>query len=106
MTTVTVYSSRNGLAGFRVQGHSGYAQSGEDIVCAAVSSAVELTANGITEIAKTKADIFADEASAEIVLTVKKQNEKTELLLKSFKLHMELLSEQYQEYLKVFFSEV
>ena len=40
---------RNGrTAGFSVSGHAGYADSGKDIVCAAVSSAVQLTANGIT----------------------------------------------------------
>lgn len=46
--TTAVFSMRNGQpCGFYVQGHSGFAQSGEDIVCSAVSSAVILTANNM-----------------------------------------------------------
>ncbi|MCR5807661.1 MAG: ribosomal-processing cysteine protease Prp [Oscillospiraceae bacterium] len=35
--------------GFKVSGHAGWAESGSDIVCAAVSSAVELTCNTVTD---------------------------------------------------------
>ena len=35
--------------GFRVKGHAGYAESGQDIVCAAVTSACMLAANIITD---------------------------------------------------------
>ena len=41
MTTVTFHSADGRLDGFVVEGHSGYAQAGADIVCAAVSAAVE-----------------------------------------------------------------
>lgn len=34
--------------GFTVKGHSGYAESGNDIICAGVSSALMLTVNTIT----------------------------------------------------------
>ena len=37
-------------ASFSIKGPAGYADKGEDIVCAAVSSAALLTANTITEI--------------------------------------------------------
>ena len=43
MTTVTFHSADGRLDGFVVEGHSGYAQAGADIVCAAVSAAVGLT---------------------------------------------------------------
>lgn len=35
--------------GFTVKGHSGYAESGNDIICAGVSSALMLTVNTITD---------------------------------------------------------
>ncbi len=38
-----------------ISGHAGFADAGEDIVCASVSSAVQLVANGITECAKQQA---------------------------------------------------
>ena len=41
------------LVGFVMEGHAGYADPGEDIVCAAVSSVAYMTANTITEIIKS-----------------------------------------------------
>ena len=38
------------VMGFRVEGHSGYAEEGADIVCAAVSSAAYLIVNSVTEV--------------------------------------------------------
>ena len=36
MTTVTFLTEESRIVGFEVSGHSGYADAGEDIVCAAV----------------------------------------------------------------------
>lgn len=52
--------------GFRVTGHSGTAESGKDIVCAAVTSAVMLAANTITESFGVKAEIAVGENSVSI----------------------------------------
>ena len=38
MTTVTFLTEESRIIGFDAKGHSGYAEEGEDIVCAAVSS--------------------------------------------------------------------
>ena len=40
MTTVTFHTEGRRIVGFEVKGHSGYAQEGEDIVCAAMSALV------------------------------------------------------------------
>ena len=42
MTTVTFLTEEARIIGFDAIGHSGYAEEGEDIVCAAVTSAVRL----------------------------------------------------------------
>ena len=42
MTTITFRSEGNRIIGFDSQGHSGYAEEGEDIVCAAITSAIRL----------------------------------------------------------------
>ena len=49
------------LVGFRITGHAGYADYGEDVCCASVSSAVMLTANTVTEAFKIKADVAVEE---------------------------------------------
>ena len=43
MIEVTFHSQGSRLSGFEVKGHSGLAPQGEDILCAAVTSAVRLT---------------------------------------------------------------
>ena len=43
--------------GFTVKGHSGYAESGNDIICAGVSSALMLTVNTITDFFSVAADM-------------------------------------------------
>ena len=45
MTTASFTSDGSRLTGFTVRGHSGLADSGEDILCAAVTSAVRLGQN-------------------------------------------------------------
>ena len=42
MTTVTFYTEGRRITGFDASGHSGFAEAGEDIVCAAVTSTVRL----------------------------------------------------------------
>ena len=41
MTTLKLLKDREGLVGFHCEGHSGYAQAGQDIVCASVSTATQ-----------------------------------------------------------------
>ena len=40
MTTVTFRTDKGRISGFTCQGHSGYADSGADIVCSAVTSVI------------------------------------------------------------------
>ena len=42
MTSVIFHTVEDRIIGFDAQGHSGYGEQGEDIVCAAVTSAVRL----------------------------------------------------------------
>ena len=51
MTTVTFLMEGNRIIGFDAQGHSGYAEAGEDIVCAAITSAIRLP-GGLSEFAE------------------------------------------------------
>ena len=50
---------------FVVSGHAGYAENGKDIVCASVSSAVQMAINGITEIVKTNCEVNVKKESIE-----------------------------------------
>ena len=105
MTTVTFNCSGNLICGFTVSGHSGYAEEGSDIVCSAVSSAVIMTANTITEIQHINADVTENDGFLRLNLS-KHEAEKSSVLLNGLKLHLTALSEEYTKYIKVKISEV
>ena len=56
------------LIGYRIKGHSDMAESGQDILCAFVSSAAILTANTISEVIKAKADIYDDDGEVYVMI--------------------------------------
>ena len=101
MTKATFYFDGNVPYGFLISGHSGFAENGEDIVCASVSSASYMVANTITEILKVNAKIDVEETNGKMKLIVKKeQRHITKDILLGLKLHLEGLEEQYPEFLK------
>jgi uncharacterized protein YsxB (DUF464 family) len=101
MTKATFYFDGNVPYGFLISGHSGFAEDGEDIVCASVSSASYMVANTITEILKVNAKIDVEETNGKMKLIVnKEQRHITKDILLGLKLHLEGLEEQYPEFLK------
>ncbi len=89
--------------GFSVTGHCTADNNDETgrLVCASVSSAAYLVANTITEVVKDKADITVLEKSGEMHLKVASPSEATKTVLKGFKIHIQQLSEQYPDCIKV-----
>lgn len=84
-----------------VQGHSELAKAGQDILCAAVSSAVYLTANTITEvIGVTPEELRAEEGDFYLKLAPK-DAPPCRTILAGLRLHLESLAEQYPEGLRV-----
>ena len=108
MTRVNLLTLANGeLVGFRITGHSGFADSGSDIVCSAISSAAYMTANTITEVIKVSAEIDVDEVDGGMLLRVfQKDATACRDILQGFKLHMLALEEQYSDYMIVNTTEV
>ena len=105
MTAVRFITSESLITGFELSGHSGYAEEGSDIVCAAVSSAAFMTCNTITEILGIDADISAD--SGFMMMKLSSQDAlKAQDILRGFELHMNELSQQYQNNITVNYSEV
>ena len=50
MTSVIFHTVEDRIIGFDAQGHSGYGEQGEDIVCAAVTSAVRLVEATVNDV--------------------------------------------------------
>ena len=68
MTTVTFHTEGNRIIGFDSQGHSGYAEAGEDIVCAAITSAIRLVDATINDVLGLAASVKVKESEALISL--------------------------------------
>ena len=68
MTSVTFLTEDARIIGFDVQGHSGWGESGEDIVCAAITSAVRLVEATVNDVMGLCAAVKVREADASISL--------------------------------------
>ena len=89
-----VFIRRGGVfTGFEVSGHAGYGEAGNDIVCSAVSSAVMLVCNTVTDFFGAAADVTVEENC--VTLRLKCADRPSEMLLDSFFTHMKDISEHY-----------
>lgn len=92
-----VFVSENSrLCNCSIKGHAGYADAGQDIVCAAVSSAVQLTANLITETFQEQAEISAQDNIIHIRLKQPESGSGASLLEGLFT-HLQCISEDYPQ---------
>ena len=99
MTKATFYFDENVPYGFLISGHSGFAESGEDIVCASVSSVAYMVANTITEILKVNAEIKVNDGMMRLIVN-KEQRHITKDILLGLKLHLDSLAEDYPKFLE------
>ena len=104
MIRAEIYKSKNQFRGFRVTGHAGYAESGHDIVCAAVTSACMLAANIITDGFHISA-----KASAEnnvMLCIADNSDERVEAVVDMLVQQLDIIREEHPETIKISFSEV
>ena len=66
MTTVTFFTEGTRIIGFDAKGHSGYADAGSDIVCAAVTSAVRVVDATINDVLGLAASVKVHQKSGSI----------------------------------------
>lgn len=106
MTTITFHSTDSRLDGFVVEGHSGYAEEGSDIVCAAVSAAVGLVECTVNDVLGLEASVKIRPQDARIAFRLpgglSEVNEQTcQNLLTGLMVYLEGVSEEYPENLAV-----
>ena len=92
------------ITGFSVSGHSGYAEAGSDIVCAAVSAVVTMAEATINEVCGAKAKVRVKEADARITLTLPAscdEEESVQAVLAGMLLTLCNLRDQYPDYIEV-----
>ena len=70
MTKCEFFTEGERITGFSVSGHSGYAEAGEDVVCAAVSAVVTMAEATINDVCGAKAKVRVRDDQARITLTL------------------------------------
>ena len=68
MTTITFRTEGDRITGFDSQGHSGYAEEGADIVCAAISSTIDLVIATVNDVLGLAASVKVREEDASVSL--------------------------------------
>ncbi|MBR5273528.1 MAG: ribosomal-processing cysteine protease Prp [Clostridia bacterium] len=102
MTRVTFRLREGRISGFCLEGHSNYAESGNDIVCAALSSAAYLVINTITDVMSIPSSASAEDGR--IGITIEKgYEEKCREIMRGFEIHINALKKQYPKHIKVIY---
>ena len=111
MTTITFYKSEGHYYGFEEQGHTGYGESGEDILCSALSAMTMLIINAIEVTYGSSVDYSIDEKTTDIRLIAKsalpkyEKDEKKQYavsgLIQAYFYQLMDLTEEYYDYLDV-----
>ncbi|MBR6968958.1 MAG: ribosomal-processing cysteine protease Prp [Ruminococcus sp.] len=103
MIRADFFGSEGKLRGFSFSGHSGYAEAGEDVACAAVSSAVQLTVN-ILDSLGFEPDVSVGENIIRCV--IKKPDSASDVIMEQLRLHFEAILEEFPNTINITISEV
>ena len=106
MTTATFHTEGRRITGFTVQGHSGYASEGEDIVCAAVTSAVRLAECAVNDVLGLEAPVKVNQQDASVTLKLPRNlageaDQVCQTLLAALMVYLVQLQEEYPEHINV-----
>ncbi len=106
MITATFHCEGERIVSFQVEGHSGLAEAGEDVLCAAVTSAVRLTECAVNDVLGLEASVKVREKDASVSLklpgSLDPDSERTcQTLLAALLVHCVGLAEEYPENISV-----
>ena len=104
MTKCEFFTENDRITGFSVSGHSGYAEAGADIVCAAVSAVVTMAEATINDVCGAKAKVRVKDADARVTLTLPAscdEEESVQAVLAGMLLTLCSLRDDYPDYIEV-----
>ena len=104
MTKCEFFTQDDRITGFSISGHSGYAEAGSDIVCAAISAVVTMAEATINDVCGAKAKVRVKDEQARITLTLPAScddEESVQAVLSGMLLTLISLREDYPDYIEV-----
>ena len=104
MTRCEFFTENDRITGFSVSGHSGYAEAGSDIVCAAISVVVTMAEATINDVCGAKAKVRVKDEQARITLTLPvscDEEETVQAVLAGMMITLAGLRDDYPDYIEV-----
>ena len=104
MTKCEFFTQDDRITGFSVSGHSGYAEAGQDIVCAAISAVVTMAEATINDVCGAKAKVRVKSDTARITLTLPAscdEEESIQAVLAGMMLTLISMRDDYPDYIEV-----
>ena len=104
MTRCEFFTEEDRITGFSISGHSGYAEAGQDIVCAAITAIVTMAEATINDVCGAKAKVRVKEEDARITLTLPTscdEEESVQAVLAGMLVTLCSLRDDYPDYIEV-----
>ena len=104
MTRCEFFTEGERITGFSVSGHSGYAEAGADIVCAAISAVVTMAEATINDVCGAKAKVRVKDEQARVTLmlpAVCDEEETVQAVLAGMMVTLMSMRDDYPDYIEV-----
>ena len=104
MTKCEFFTEDDRITGFSISGHSGYAEAGQDIVCAAISAVVTMAEATINDVCGAKAKVRVKQDDARITLTLPTscdEEESVQAVLAGMLLTLCSMRDDYPDFIEV-----
>ena len=104
MTRCEFFTEDDRITGFTISGHSGYAEAGQDIICAAISAVVTMAEATINDVCGAKAKVRVKEEDARVTLTLPAscdEEESVQAVLAGMMLTLCSMRDDYPDYIEV-----
>lgn len=106
MTDIKIFKNNGNIVCVQCFGHTGYKESGKDIVCAGVSSLVQTAVLGLFSVAKINVELVKDDDSgylkAKLPSTLSEQeNHDAQIILLTMLCGLSDLRETYSDYINL-----
>ena len=104
MTKCEFFTENDRITGFSISGHSGYAEAGSDIVCAAISAVVTMAEATINDVCGAKAKVRVKDEDARITLMLPAscdEEETVQAVLSGMLVTLLSFKEDYPDYIEV-----
>ena len=105
MINILIIKSNEDIMTIEATGHSGYAESGKDIVCSAVSTLMQSLAVGLTEVVQIPVTVKVDEEIAHMHIAIQDKHDPkmrpAQILMHTTALSLREIANSYTKYIKI-----